>query len=145
MNVNKRKTGEHVEWEPDDWRSAFFLDMRILDILVPLAADLQRAVQALPPSTDESKGEEDMDTEQSESKPSRITWPQIHGLLCKQAKYILKLTREDGIEWKRFAYRMLYGPLVRISSFLHRVVTPLYDRYTSNQPNDLHHRLESGT
>jgi hypothetical protein len=96
MDVNKRKMGQHVEYELDDWRTAFYLDMQAFEVIGRLATDLQRVVAA------EAAGGG------GPGKERTGTWPQVHALLREQVRFLLELVRTDGAEWDTATLRALY-------------------------------------
>lgn len=118
MDINRRQVGEHVEWESDSWRSAFFLDMRMLDIFTPLAADIKRLIEKTPLTSEEEVIDSGSVSGQSLDRP--VSWSRIHQLLRQQVNHILELTQMDGIEWQIRPFRTVFGTFVRsIAVFVH--------------------------
>lgn len=112
MNVNKRQVGHHVEYELDDWRTSFYLDMRLLDLIAALGRDVALTVQtALTSAHKTSTGDEgEASVAMTEFEAGGVRWPQIHAVVRDQVRYLLDLVCSDGVEWQTTAFKALYYP-----------------------------------
>ena len=110
MNVNKRQVGHHVEYELDDWRTSFYLDMRLLDLIAALERDVALTVQAALTSEHKtSTGDEgEASVAMTEFEAGGLRWPQIHAVVRDQVRYLLDLVCSDGVEWQTTAFKALY-------------------------------------
>jgi hypothetical protein len=113
MDVNKRQMGQHVEYELDDWRSAFYLDMRLIDIFTPLENDMARTLDVVL-GTHKAPGDqaESAEAEMVGFEAASVSWPQIHALIRDQVRFLLDLVRSDGIEWQTTAFKAQYCTLL---------------------------------
>lgn len=109
MDVNKRQTAEHVEWELEDWRSAFYLDMRFLSVFQLLAANLGKTVAATSCFQGVLKLETKQETQNEIINEKTISWSQVQQLIRDFTKHLLESTQNDGIRWRTIQYNNPYG------------------------------------
>jgi len=120
MNLNKRYTDQHVEYESNDWHTAFYLSLRILDISKLIQKDLLRMLLMIQCESDYRVSEKNKKKllesengareEEEEEETLGLNWPQIQNHLWEQVRFLLDLVCSDGVEWQTNSLRALYHP-----------------------------------
>lgn len=104
IGPNFRKTGAHVEYETEEWRIAFFVDWRILDVIFPLSAELGRIFGGTSKNKMKGKEKEELEYEMETSFDTK-KWEETRQLLQQTSSSLIQCAMQDNLRFKTIITR----------------------------------------